>query len=760
AFEPAMHEAPIRHDWDHAKVFRGNSPAIAGEPVSTAGAPNLAGFFIPLLMDVRVRALQRFSGQKPRRVLGTDHGGLSLQNAVERTIPQSREALGRENFQEMCLDFHSRNDAAIRQQLHLLGVGYDSKGWLNPMNRSGQETVSAVFEALNRSGLIERRDYFAYQNPTRGTILVNQDVVMEPPTSIRFTINFAVDGSKTVIETGAFLPELVLGAVAIAVNTRGKFASLVGKFAIHPVNERRLAVVGVDDLEVPAKFLVPAHSQQDAEMAAQLGISERLTVYDELGRINPRHGMEGDARDIRDLVIRRLGKAVHQEIGSWNVPRCARTESLVIEGVSQQLFVNLQPMKAHLRQAIESGEVAFNQAGWQRHALDFLERHDHWCISRQHWWGNDVPVAPNQDVLSTWFSMAAMALRGAGWPDSHHPAPVEEVFCSPVFLERWVIPAQLIALAITGRPVFNRIQVFGSLSLVERQLQETGIPDGGIPDEQRFVMRSIRKPMRTDTGNQIQPRALMDRFGADALRLGYLLCADNGDKRSLTLSESQLRKARRALKVLSTKIGGVLNIARRNDNGISINLFDEWIVSHCRQVRDRARELYQNCAYGEVAELLVDTIEHIKQYINVAARRKKSASGALRVTIGRVMAITEEAFSPICPFIFQHLKAETARIASATSGYQEQAWLSDLVAHLRSLKKEAVLSSPDPLLLDQLESALPEFARLSGIRLSVSHQPAAGKTAVFGRCLVVESGELEISGGGEAVLEWYRRILG
>ena len=757
AFDPSMDEEEIRHRWHSAGVFSGRSPAICTAPISTAGPPDLAGFMLPVLLDVRIRAMRRNSGLNPRRLLGCDHGGLSLQNAVERATPRSREAIGRAEFQEMCRDFHSRNDSAIRRQLNLLGVGHDPAFWLDPFTGDGPDAVAALFNALNTAGLVEREDYFSYHHPTRGTVLVNQDVAIEA-TSVRYTVTFPVEGDDQAIDAHTFMPELVLGAVAVAVHPDGPWGSLDGGHCRHPLTEQRLSIVRVDDLDAPARFLVPAHSSADDQIARRLGIRQRIAVYDGLGNVNPALGLSVSANDIRDEIIRRLGDHIRQEIGTWNVPRCARTNSLVVEGISDQLFVKLVPMKGHLLREIETGGVTFNRPGWREHALRCIEEFDRWCISRQHWWGNPVPIAPNREVLSSWFSMAAQALQGAGWPHTPIPEPIEEVLCTPQFLERWVLPAQLVSVAVTGQPLFRRVTVYGTPNAVHRQLQEVEGATAGTPDEERFVMRSMRVPMKNDSGHRVQPEDLIRRYGADALRLGYLLCVDRGEKQSLTLAESQLRLARKTIKLLSSKVGGILQLTQGRDLTFPRTLLDDWLLAHLAEVAGQARRGYAGDELQEVGALFVATVERFKQYLNIAARRRKGQAGSLRRTTLEALHVMDDAFAPICPYLFEKLSDSATRLGIAREGVEAApGWLPELVEALFAARGERTICAPDPLVRERLEAGKGELERLTRVRLTVTGEAADGVVMVAGPCLVIAPGDSAVPDGSDAVLAWYRK---
>jgi leucine dehydrogenase len=540
AFEPPLHEPEIRVSWEKDGLFRGTigpaTPAVASMPVSTASRPNLASFLSPLLMDVRARVLERVAGKRPRRIAGSDHGGLALQLAVERSLPYERQEVGRPVFVQLCRDQHDRHDAALREQLHLLGAGYDPDGWLDPMDEPVSEAVDRLFQALVDERLVVEENRLAYRCPRCESVLVASDL--------------------------------------------------------------RRAHIG-----------------------------------------NP-----GDT-----------GNGM-----GW---RCGRCESVVEPDNSPQLFVHLEEMESPLRRAIEKGAVTFSDERWTDIVLADLERLEPWCISRQYWWGNEVPRGfedrPGDEVLSSWFSLAAWTLRGLGWPGSARPEPIEDVFVDPAWLRRWVVPSQLLALHLTGRPAFRRVHVHGTVQIRDRNLLRR---DDAAPadsrDEEVYLFRTALRPMRKDLGNVVEPATLIRRFGADALRLGFLLALDRGPVESVTLGEGELRRARRAVQSLVSKVTGLYGMVRGPLRTGEPREEDRTIVERCAGVSRIARTALEEHRYTHAAELLVEAVEIFADYANAAAERRREEGGdlgAVRAATFHVLQQMRPAFGPLCPYLFERL---------------------------------------------------------------------------------------------------------
>jgi leucine dehydrogenase len=539
AFEPPLHEPEIRVSWEKAGLFRGIReatpaiPAVASMPVSTASRPNLASFLSPLLMDVRARFLGT-AGERPRRVAGSDHGGLALQLAVERSLPYERQAVGRPEFVQLCRDVHDRNDSALREQLHQLGAGYDPEGWLDPMDEAVGETVRRLFYTLVDEGLVVEENRLAYRCPRCESVLVASDL--------------------------------------------------------------QRAHVGEGDTEM-----------------------------------------------------------------GW---RCGRCETVVEPDSSPQLFVHLEGMAGHLRRAIGNGAVTFSGERWTKSVLADLDGLDPWCISRQYWWGNEVPRGfegrPGDEVLSSWFSLAAWTLRALGWPATATPEPIEDVFVDPAWLRRWVVPSQLLALHLTGRPAFRRVHVHGTVQVRDRNLLRREDAASAEPrDEEVYLFRTALRPMRKDLGNVVEPATLIRRFGADALRLGFLLALDRGPVESVTLGEGELRRARRAVQTLVSKVTGLYGMVRGPLRTGDAREEDRAIVFRCAESARDAWKALEEHRYTQAAELLVEAVEAFAGYANAAAERRHEGAagdlGAVRAATLRSLQEMTTAFSPLCPYLFEGL---------------------------------------------------------------------------------------------------------
>lgn len=655
-FVPALDEPPLRVRWEREGRFVPNSRrALAATPVSPASSPDLAALLSGLMLDIKARALAQFEQVQPRRLLGCEHGGLALQIAVEQAQPYEREELGRAEFVSLCRDYYHRHDAMIRDQLQQLGVGFDPRAWISPMEDETRDAIEAAFDYLRRAELLFTQDAIAYHCPRCESIRVASDVVRRHRCeSLCYRLHLRCDQGDPV-EVDVLYPEFLPATVALAVHPDGACARLAGRTVVEPLSGRKLPVVLSRHAEGPIEPVSPLALKRFEKIAQDHGLETRIQIFDEKGRICL-PGYEGLGReDVRQRILDALEGQWEAIAGQWSVeaPYCGRCESLVLPRYGDQLFVRVQPAVDQLRQLILTEQVTFSQPIWKQRMLEALEDMQLWCISRQYWWGNELPGS-EQEVLSTWFTLAIWSLHGAGWPTNPKPQPIEEVFVDADLLLRWVIPSQLAALILTGQPVFGHVHVHGSLHVMERSLKlQAGRPDNA-PDEERFDCHWVRRPMRYRLGNVIEPVTLIQRFGADALRLGYALSLESHSPDIVLLSEDRLRLARRMLYKLVAKVTGLFNKLRGPEaSGESLAL-DDWQLHSLKRLSETMHACYGRNDLTAVANQLIASCQQLVRYINTVMRRP-GGSGAARATVLAMLERFEAAFAPLCPFVFTRL---------------------------------------------------------------------------------------------------------
>lgn len=655
-FVPALDEKPLRVQWEREGYFHGRGYTLAATPISTASSPDLGGFLSPLLLDVRARALEELTGERPRRVLGSEHGGLALQIAVEQSLPYTREEVGRPEFVSRSRDLYLHHDEAVRDQLHQMGVGFEHLNWINPMQGSRRRAVEQVYLFLQRAGLIYRQDALAHYSPSLNTVLVSSDVGRRnEEIDTRYHLSLPLSGGNSLPVTLVF-PEYLPAAIALAVpEGHPAIGQTVSLF------DQELPVCATGLVEEP-ELVIPLSHKRHEKIARDLHIHTRIQLFDEQGLMVPEPVAGLSREQARQQLVNALGELITPEQGRWTIETyyCRRSGSTVVPRYSEQMFVRIEEAVSDLLRRVDSGEITFSAPQWREQMHKILSELNVWCISRQYWWGNEIPDSDSGEVFSTWFSLAVWALQGAGWPNNPKPQPIDEVIVDADLLFRWIVPAQLLAVLITGRPVFKHIQVHGTLHVIERALQEHPDAPLNAPDEARFLYQSVHRPMRYRLGNTIEPGTLIRRFGADSLRLGYLLSLEAHSEAVTILSESRLRQARRTIQRLTGKVSGALKALRGAESGPATPL-DHWIVTRAEQLHDEILEHYRTQRYTPAALLLVEGVEALVQYINLAIQRRNQGNlGAFGPALIDALTRLESACHPICPFVFTKL-GHTAR---------------------------------------------------------------------------------------------------
>ena len=774
-FDPGSDEPTLRVGWEQGKRFCGTGPTVLAAPVSAAGRPDLSSFLSPLLMDVRVRAIEALGMERPRRVLGSDPGGLALQLAVEQTLPFAREEIGRARFTERCRDVFRSNDVAIREQLHQLGVGFDPDNWLDTVSQEGSEVARRLFFVLEDAGLLKRETRLSYYDTSAQTVLVSPDVLRTRLTvRKRYRVRFTT-AEGAAIETWTFFPEMLGGAVALAVDSNGAYGHFGGQLVADPLHlGQELPVFAVEDLSTVAEFLVPSHDRQDHALLERLGVAEELaagrTVIDGEGLFLVPDSPPLAREEARRLVLQRLGEQIEEEDGTWQVEafRARRSATLVNLGSSEQLFLDLETAAGHLRRAIETGAVTFSHERWRSRALTFLEELEPWCISRQYWWGQPMPRGPEGEVLSVWFSLAAWSLEAVGWPREAHPEPAAEVMVNGELFVRWALPSQLISFAVTGRPVFHHVIVHGALHKVERVLEPVPEIPQDAPDEERFNARFVHRPLRR--GDSVEPVTLIRRFGADALRLGYLLSLPAGAQDVVTLAESHLRRARRAVHRLNSKVTGLLHLSRDlrgSGTGevveVAPRLVDHWFLSRVAQAESEAQEALHIWQPRQAAEIFCTVAEEFSSYAAVVAARahRKDDLVTVRPTLAVALNHLLGGFGPLCPYLCEKLLSSVhSGLDAMLENSEPRRWLVHLVDTLANSEEEATMQvgSPDPEIMLLLEEGRGELEELVRGDVQVVAEPGRGQAVILGPVVVVEVGEGDPPGDDSETAEWYRSL--
>ena len=553
-FEPTAVEARWTERWHGARLFHAEpDPArrpysIVIPPPNITGSLHMGHALNGTIQDVLTR-YHRMLGENACWLVGTDHAGIATQNVVEKMLRKeglSKEDLGREEFGRRVWKWREEYGHTIINQLKRLGCACDYERERFTFDEGYVTAVLKVFVTLFHRGLIYKDSYLVNWCPRCGTAISDLEVAYrETPGTLNHIRYPIVGGGSVTIATTR--PETMLGDTAVAVNpTDARYAEIVGKTAILPLLGRELKVVA--DKRVDPAFgtgalkITPAHDLTDFEIGRDHGL-ESVQAIGQDGRITaaggPYAGLDVETAAERILAdLEMAGALVRIEDYAHSVATCDRCSTPVEPLISEQWFMRMDEFKGPANEAVRDGSVRFTPERWGHVYLDWMENLRPWCISRQLWWGHQLPVwycgdcgeitvaetepsactrcagtklTRETDVLDTWFSSALWPFATWGWPERSadleyfYPTSLLSTAREIVFL--WVARMVMMGLEFAGDVPFRDVYIHSVIQAT----------DG------RRMSKSL--------GTGIDPLDLIDKYGADATRFGLLLMSSTQDVR-------------------------------------------------------------------------------------------------------------------------------------------------------------------------------------------------------------------------------------
>jgi valyl-tRNA synthetase len=713
AYEPGAVEVRWYAAWLEGKCFEAN-PASAKEAYSIViPPPNVTG--ILHLGHVLNNALQdilaRRARQKGKEVLwlpGTDHAGIATQAKVERELRESeglgRRDLGRNEFLKRVWDFKNKHGDIIIKQLKRLGCSCDWSRERFTMDEAYTKWVSHVFVELFKEGLIYRGKRMVNWCPVSLTALSDEEVIMTPQRSKLYFMKYALaDAPGEYLEISTTRPETLMGDVAVAVNPKDpRFAKHIGRKVLRPFPQAEIPIIADEHVDIEfgtgALKITPAHDKADFEIGKRHGL-EIIDVLTPDGRIDcsqcpELHGLDRfEARKKAAAMLEEMGLLLKVEEYENNVGFSERTHVPVEPRISMQWFLRY-PCVKEAADAVATGDIKFRPERWAKTYAHWMENLQDWCISRQLWWGHQIPVwyrkdklealknaesldmadfaagdihvgieAPDdaanwtrdEDVMDTWFSswlwpFATMAAVGEKSPTLAKFYPTTDLVTGPDILFFWV--ARMI---IAGFRFAD------------------GIPFGNV-----FFTSIIRdlqgRKMSKSLGNSPDPIDLMEKYGADGLRFGLLRIAPVGA--DLRFDESAVEEGRNfANKLYNACRFRQMAGSDRCEGAADMNKLPPYHLNVMAKLDELAADLeeaYADYRFGEIAQRLYEFLwnDFCDKFLEaVKLDLRESATPAARVmtlsTFDAVMSRYLQLLSPYMPHIAEEL---SARMGYVTEG--------------------------------------------------------------------------------------------
>jgi valyl-tRNA synthetase len=800
-YNPAEVEQKWYKFWEESGFFQpvsGNRGSGAGEtfsivipPPNITGSLHMGHALNNSIQDLLIR-YKRMQGFETLWVPGTDHAGIATQNVVERELKKEgkiKDDLGREKLIERVWEWKKEYGGRITQQLRRLGASCDWSRERFTMDEGLSRAVKRHFVQLYNEGLIYRGKRIINWCPRCKTALSDIEVQHE---TIKGQLWFIKYGPLTVATTR---PETMLGDTAIAVNPKDeRYKHLWGQMVEVPLVGRKVPIIK-DDFVDPsfgtgAVKVTPAHDPNDYEMGMRHNLpfinvltpEAKITLADfseeEKKQLVLIEGL--DRYKAREAIVAKLdeqGYLVKIDPYETSIGHCYRCNTIVEPYLSDQWFVKVEGLAKEAIKAVEDGRIKMVPERWTRVYLQWMTNLRDWCISRQLWWGHRIPayycpcgeiivsetkpaqcpecgrtnLTHDPDVFDTWFSSALWPFSTLGWTDKTEDLkkfyPTDVLVTSYDIIFFWVARMIMAGLHFMGDVPFRAVY-FNAL-----------------------VKDIHGKKMSKSWGNVIDPLAVIDRAGADALRFAFLsLIAGQGQ--DVKLSEDKITEARNfANKIWNASRFVLMNVEGKPKLELPAHLTapEKWIVSRLNQVilsvtanlesNDFGRaawELY-NFIWGDFCDWFIE-ISKIDLYSQDAAKKAKAVQ-----TLLYVLERTLRLLHPFMPFIteeiWQKLKAVTLGIEDKPSISLAQwpeaeeeridqpvtadfEYLKEIVSALRNVKAgygvaakevEATIM-PDKSEIKTFENfqiLIKSLARLSSITVAAPGGAAPKQSAVF-----------------------------
>ncbi len=584
-FDHAAVERPLYDGWEQEGAFaagqvQGAPFTIVVPPPNVTGSLHMGHALNFILQDALVR-WRRMQGRDALWQPGMDHAGIATQMVVERVLAEektSRQALGREAFLERVWQWKAASGGLITGQLRRLGASLDWRRERFTMDEGLSQAVRRVFVRLHAEGLIYRDRRLVNWDPKFQSAISDLEVEGREIRGNLWHISYPLEGDDgRTLTVATTRPETMLGDTAVAVHPDDdRYRDLVGRHVILPLTGRRIPVIA-DAYSDPEKGtgavkITPAHDFNDFNvgqrhalpMPSILDRQARITLAEielfDVGELASRdfvRGLEGQGREAARAAVvaelQRMGRLERIEPHTHQVPHGDRSGVIIEPLLTVQWYCNAKTLAAPAIVAVEQGDVQFVPRQWENTFFAWMREIQPWCISRQLWWGHRIPAwyAPDgsvfvaeteaeairqaqsalgpdatlvqdEDVLDTWFSSALWPFSTLGWPEGgevlarHYPTDVLVTGFDIIFF--WVARMMMMGLHMTGEAPFRTVVIHG------------------------LVRDERGQKMSKSKGNGIDPLALIDEYGADALR--FAVCQLTGPGRDVKLGAARVAEAR------------------------------------------------------------------------------------------------------------------------------------------------------------------------------------------------------------------------
>ena len=685
AYEPAEFENRIYDFWMnngffHAEIDKDKKPyTIVMPPPNITGQLHMGHALDNTLQDILIR-FKRMQGYSALWLPGTDHASIATEAKIVEAMRKegiTKEDIGREKFLERAWEWKKEYGGRIVKQLRKIGSSADWERERFTMDEGCNKAVKEVFVRLYEKGLIYRGERIINWCPKCLTSISDAEVEYEEQAGHFWHLRYPLKDGSGYINLATTRPETLLGDTAVAVNPNDeRYKDMVGKTLILPIVHREIPIVADDYVEMDfgtgVVKITPAHDPNDFEVGLRhnLPVINVMTDDAKITDDYPKYaGM--DRYEARKAIVEDLeaeGALVKIEDYSHNVGTCYRCSTTVEPRVSKQWFVKMKPLAGPAIDAVKNDDTQFVPSHFEKTYFHWLENIRDWCISRQLWWGHQIPafycddcgeltvtketsaVCPkcgkpmrqDPDTLDTWFSSALWPFSTLGWPEK---TPEMEYF----------YPTSVLVTGYDIIPFWVMRMMFSGIEHVGEVPFKTVLIHGLIRDSQG-------RKMSKSLGNGIDPLEVISQFGADALRL--TLITGNAPGSDMRYSEEKMTASRNfANKLWNASRFVHMNIDDFNvENKLpeELETEDKWIISTLNRTAKEVAENLDKYELGIAVSKVYDFIWdcYCDWYIELAKARLqsegKSAQNARQVLVW-VLEKALRLLHPFMPFITEEI---------------------------------------------------------------------------------------------------------
>ncbi len=686
-FQPQEVEAGKYQWWVDSGVFHPNEDpnaepySIVIPPPNVTGKLHLGHAWDVTLQDMIIRQ-KRMQGFDTLWLPGMDHAGIATQAKVEEKLRGeglSRYDLGREKFLEQTWEWKEEYASHIREQWAKMGISVDYRRERFTLDKGLSDAVKKVFVTLYEKGLIYRGEYIINWDPKAKTSLSDIEVIHKDVEGAFYHMNYPLADGSGFLEIATTRPETLLGDTAVAVHPDDeRYQALIGKTVILPLVGREIPIIADEyveqDFGTGVVKITPAHDPNDFEVGNRHNLP-RINVMNDDATMNELAGKyEGmDRFAARKAIVKDLEEAgllVKIEKHLHSVGHSERTDVVVEPRLSKQWFVKMGPLAQqaiNAQRAEGDNTVNFYPPRFNDAYLRWMENIHDWVISRQLWWGHQIPAwyhketgevyvgmeAPSDienwtqdpDVLDTWFSSALWPFSTMGWPDENAADykryyPTNTLVTGYDILTFWVSRMMFQGLEFTGKRPFKNVLIHG------------------------LIRDSQGRKMSKSLGNGVDPMEVIEQYGADALR--WFLANGSAPGQDVRYSTDKMDAAWNFInKIWNASRYALMNVGDLTADQVDITgektLADKWILTRLNQTIGKVTELFEKFEFGEAGRLLYRFIwdDFCDWYIEMSKETLAGDDEAAKLTTRSILVYvldnTLRLLHPIMPFVTEEI---------------------------------------------------------------------------------------------------------